>query len=309
MSAANFTVAGDNGNDAGFRAWGSAVSAALAALGFVQTADTGQINWTTVTRPLAINTAQGYEVWRFADTLQATAPIFVKLEYGSGVSAIVTPGLWVTVGTGSNGAGTITGSDIAGVTGAVTARQQVAVSGAVAAPATLSYATTDADKSVLQLFLWPNATSSQQGLYLLVERTRDWSGQPTGDGFYGLSAAPNTIKQIAVSYSPNSITNSGNWNSSQVLYSNNVAVKTNIVNNVCYPTPIPLGYGPRYQAPSKFLLYVSAGDLPTAATLSLTVYGESHTFYSAGAGSAVNGWGVWSSTVGQVAGSFLCRID
>lgn len=307
MSAANFTVAGDNSTDAAFRAWGSAVNTALAALGFVQTADTGQINWTTVTRPLAVNTAQGYEVWRFADTLQATAPIFIKLEYGSGTAAGL-PSLWVTVGTGSNGSGTITGTDIAGVTVALT-RQQVAPGGSAAAPSVLSYATTDADKAALQLFLFPNAASNQQGFYLLIERTRDWSGAPTGDGFYAQSAANGSVRQVAISYSPNTGTNPTTWVTSNILYTGGVGVKTSIVANVCYPTPIPVGYGPRYQAPSKFLLYVPAGDLPTAATLSLTVYGESHTFYSAGAGSTVAGWGTWSTATGQNVGSLLCRID
>jgi hypothetical protein len=36
-------------------AWGSGIAAQIAAMGLVQTSDTGQINWATVTRP-AINT-------------------------------------------------------------------------------------------------------------------------------------------------------------------------------------------------------------------------------------------------------------
>lgn len=98
-----------NATDATFRAWGSGISAKLLAAGFVQTADTGQINWTTVLTPAAISTPQGYEIWRFADTLQATAPIYFKIEYGSGITAAANPGLWFTFGTGSNGAGTLTG--------------------------------------------------------------------------------------------------------------------------------------------------------------------------------------------------------
>jgi hypothetical protein len=47
----------------------------------------------------------GYEVWRFNDAQQATAPIFLKFEFGSNV-----PTVKITVGTGSNGSGTITGT-------------------------------------------------------------------------------------------------------------------------------------------------------------------------------------------------------
>lgn len=95
-------------NDAQFRAWGSEIAAKLLALGLVQTADTGQINWGSVTRP-GTNTAAGYEIWRFNDTLQGSAPIFFKIEYGTGSSAN-NPATWLTVGTGSNGSGTITGT-------------------------------------------------------------------------------------------------------------------------------------------------------------------------------------------------------
>lgn len=107
MSTNNYSTVVEHTSDATFRAWGSALSAALAAVGLTQTADTGQINWTTVTRP-GTNTAAGYEIWRFNDTLQGTAPIFIKLEYGTNSTA-TGPQVWITVGTGSNGSGTITG--------------------------------------------------------------------------------------------------------------------------------------------------------------------------------------------------------
>jgi hypothetical protein len=97
----------NHSTDAGFRAWGSEMSAKLAAIGLVQTSDTGQINWATVTRSAA-NVAAGYEIWRFNDSLQSTSPIFIKLEYGTN-GAADRPNVWITVATGSNGAGTLTG--------------------------------------------------------------------------------------------------------------------------------------------------------------------------------------------------------
>jgi hypothetical protein len=42
------------------------IAAQIAAMGLVQTSDTGQINWVTVARP-ALNTIAGYEIWRFND--------------------------------------------------------------------------------------------------------------------------------------------------------------------------------------------------------------------------------------------------
>lgn len=108
MTILTWTSAFAHSDNATFRAWGSELSAKLAEAGLIKTADTGQIDWLTAARPV-INTAAGYEIWRFNDALQATAPIFLKLEYGTGTGA-ATPGLWLTVGTGSNGAGTLTGT-------------------------------------------------------------------------------------------------------------------------------------------------------------------------------------------------------
>jgi len=60
-----------HGSDADFRVWGKELSDKLQALGgspsaLVKTADTGQINWVTVTRPGARKDA-GYEVYYLHD--------------------------------------------------------------------------------------------------------------------------------------------------------------------------------------------------------------------------------------------------
>lgn len=96
--------------DAKVRSWGSAVSSSLAACGLVQTADTGQINHTTTTHPAAANTLIGYEVWRFNDTLQATRPIYLKMSYyTSAATSGAGPHMRYQMGTGSDGAGNLTG--------------------------------------------------------------------------------------------------------------------------------------------------------------------------------------------------------
>jgi hypothetical protein len=98
----------DSSTDAAFRAWGSGISQCFDDFSLFKTADTGQIDWTTVTKPAAINTVQGYEIRRFSDSLQSTAPILFKIEYGapSGI-ANFPPGIRLTLGVGSNGAGGI----------------------------------------------------------------------------------------------------------------------------------------------------------------------------------------------------------
>ena len=98
----------DHTSDAGFRAWGAEFHAQLLACGLTQTADTGQINWTTVTRPGA-GVMAGYEVWRFNDTLQSTVPVFLKFEFGTGLGSVTAPTVKLTLCGATNGAGSAVG--------------------------------------------------------------------------------------------------------------------------------------------------------------------------------------------------------
>lgn len=107
-SPATINTVLDHTTDAAFRVWvAELITFLVTTLGLTQTADTGQINTTTVTRP-GTATAAGYVILRFNDTAQATSPIFIKLEFGTGGST-TSPALFITIGTGSNGSGTLTG--------------------------------------------------------------------------------------------------------------------------------------------------------------------------------------------------------
>lgn len=53
-----------------FREWGASIGNALTTLGWVKTADTGQIDWSTVAAPTAVNTIMGWEIFRMDDALQ-----------------------------------------------------------------------------------------------------------------------------------------------------------------------------------------------------------------------------------------------
>ena len=98
-----------NSTDALFRLWCTFVRDAFLT-GWVQTADTGQMNFATVTKPGAANTMQGYIIVRMDDSLQASFPVYAKVEFGSGNGAANEPGVQITLGTGSNGSGSITGA-------------------------------------------------------------------------------------------------------------------------------------------------------------------------------------------------------
>lgn len=101
----------DQSTDAAFQTWVAEYISMLTSVGLVQTSDTGQINTATVTRA-AVNTSAGYAIFRMNDSMQGSAPIFFRFEFGSG-SAITTPRLLMNVGTATNGAGTLSGGDSA----------------------------------------------------------------------------------------------------------------------------------------------------------------------------------------------------
>jgi hypothetical protein len=159
-------------SDAEFRAWGLELHNALVAAGLVNTSDTGQIDFATVVRA-AGNTAAGYKIYRFNDALQATAPIFLKLEFGSS-SSNTAPNMWLTVGTGTNGAGTINGT--------VTPRRTTARS-SLPGSAVTNYPTHLCVAPGYAGLAWKRGGTANQGQGgFHVCRSCDGGGNPTAEG-------------------------------------------------------------------------------------------------------------------------------
>lgn len=169
MTTLTFTTVIDHSSDATFRLWGAEFDAKLTVLGLVQTADTGQINWVTVARP-GTSTAAGYTVWRFADS-----SLYLKFEYGTGTASTI-PQMWITVGTGSNGSGTLTGQTS---TRAIWTAQTV-IASAVATYTTYMSLTADA----FAVCWKANGDGSLYPLGLLVVgKTVNGAGAATSTGF------------------------------------------------------------------------------------------------------------------------------
>ncbi len=182
--------------DAKFRAWGSAVSGALAACGLVQTADTGQIDWGTVLWGANANTYSGYEIWRFDDDLQSECPIYFKIQYGNGFgTGGQIPGTDWQIGTGSNGSGTLTGlkSDLLAIRGPSTYHT---VSSTVSSNVAMGQLFTHTDGYFLA-FAESSRTGTASGgsspFFIAIERTRDQTdGYPTPEGFMAVYARSTT---------------------------------------------------------------------------------------------------------------------
>lgn len=98
--------------DTEFRAWAQGVIDTLKASNLVQTADSGQLADPVVAARPATGASAGYWVFRMNDAQQANFPLYFKIEVGLGSSASVAQ-MWVTIGTGTDGAGVITGTRLA----------------------------------------------------------------------------------------------------------------------------------------------------------------------------------------------------
>lgn len=109
MATATWTQVLAHTEAASFRVWGKKVSDSLQAMsGLVKTGDTGQIDWTTVAFP-GTSTNGGYEIYYLNDSLHATAPLYFRIDYGTGVTT-TRARIQLTVGTATNGAGTLSGT-------------------------------------------------------------------------------------------------------------------------------------------------------------------------------------------------------
>ena len=186
MTTASWSTPIDQTTDAGFRTWGLELNGKFSAVGLIQTADTGQINWTTVTRAAAGNNAAGYEIWKLSDS-----SLFFKIEYGSG-AAQTNPALWITVGTGSNGSGTITGQSAA--------RRQTGGADTVnnTATAVPSYLCATTAFFGLAFKVGQSTTVGVPSSLWAVGKTVDATGTPTTIGYYRLGRQGTTTSVQAV---------------------------------------------------------------------------------------------------------------
>lgn len=274
--------------DAEFRAWGVIFTAQLAAMGWVQAVDTGQINWGTVTRPAGANTVQGYEIWKFGDTLQATAPVFIKIEYGSGAGAS-SFGTWLQVGKATNGAGAFVGL--------ASTRQQVAVPTASANAMNCVFSGYTDYGLVWLGYSGTGSSGSTQAMWS-IEREVDANGARVGTGVLittttnGLNA--NTWKQEYYNFTAGA----GGQESDLGIMVPKLGNGTSGADIASYPqhhaSGVFLPFGLNQLA--YFTSAIAAGTI-----VSFQLYGATHTYLTIGSGFA----GSTGMNRGDIAGTHL----
>jgi hypothetical protein len=132
MATAQGNYPFDSSTLANFIAWAQAISSALGTTaGWIQSADSGQVNWGTISA-VPGGGAYVYEIWEPNDGL---SNFYLKIEYGN-FSSANQPSIRLTIGTSTNGAGSLVGSVVgpyipwSGVPGATTTTYECRFSGA-----------------------------------------------------------------------------------------------------------------------------------------------------------------------------------
>lgn len=208
MTYISYSSAPTNSTAAYFRAWGKALCDAILACGWVQTADSGQIDWTTVAVPTTARQAMGYLIVRTNDGL---TPLYLKISFGSGYNASE-PSTWVQVATGTDGAGTLTG--------AMTGRVQLCIYGNQSST-TLMPCHVSGDPGRLLFVLWPESSVYRLNV-CAIERTTDAAGARSseevtvltfgaGGGYDGGSYTDTGYSQT-LSFTSQLLGSQGHWN-------------------------------------------------------------------------------------------------
>lgn len=263
------TLFPSNSTDAIFRAWASFIHNTLVTTGgWTNTGDTGQVDLTTVAFPTGTNDKEGYKIYAMADALQATSPVYMRIDYGSS-SASLTPGIWLTIGTGSNGSGTITGIVFNG--GSVTA-PTIACGGNNAVTVNNSYGSADTNR--VQIMMFVNSSQNTRGLMFSLERSKDANGADTGHGLILVGSSNSGSTNLGRYIIMAGGTQPADEGGIQFILSS--ANPTTFGGNVGVGLSVPMaGYALQ---PGTGIVVVRVNDFAAESSFSMSVYGATRTY-------------------------------
>lgn len=281
---ATANVIGRFTSNADFQTWGSFISDAIGNTGLVQTADTGQIDWSTAAMPSAVSQAVGYEIWRFDDALQSSAPVYLKLEYGSAAASANAPGLRWTLATGTAGNGSVTGFPSMDQTALGGNTFTILQYGGVFANNTL-YGHISGDTNRLAISLGTASAGNLQNPHAIIgwERTVDANGNPTGQGvLVSYLAGGNPVAgQVVWSPKLGRIMHDSSATNGWGILAPEKGGGTTGANTAVYPVFHTWGGGAFLNPGLNFFAYWNA-EMTYNTPNTFTVYGASHTYIPLG---------------------------
>lgn len=262
------TVLPSNNTDALFRAWATFIHDTIVTTGgWTNTADTGQINLSTATTSAVANTKIGYKIYAMADSLQATNPVYVRIDFGTGATAN-NPTVWVTIGTGSNGSGTITGKVY---DGGATTTGNFATGANSTTGSRNSYGSASTNRFSIAMFV---STSNNNILSFTLERSKDTSGADTGTAVLLYGAATSSSYDVSRYIILAGGSQPANEAGLQFILSSQNPTTFNSVTSIGLAIPMADGA----KQPGMNVAITRSSDFTAETQFSVSIYGSTRTF-------------------------------
>lgn len=257
------------------------ISDSLAASGWVQTSDTGQVNWGTVASvPLFASPA--YEIWHPTDALQTGGTqFFLKVTY-SGTNTGGTKGPLITyqLGTSTDGIGTLTGF----TSTQFKSCNPAATGNGVAIPVYDCYFSGDIDR--WGALMNRDSNSNQFTSCITIERTKNFDGTNNGDGICISCSGCSTLGAYGTSmitFGAGGITFNRSVTALSFYTFNDLANSAAVYyNNIPIAPIFPPPYNGRWGNALTTLGWVHNQDVPEGTFFTTTLYSAQRTYIATG---------------------------
>lgn len=297
MAVSETTIKNGTATTGDFQEFCKAINVAMAAAGWKKTTDTGQIVNTTVTNP-ALETKAGFEIWTMEDKLQATLPVFLRIDYGNS-TATTNHCIWVSL--------SITGTNGAGVLSAPTSNTWQLNCWKTPGAASYQLWMSGATNRITMFHGVGTNANAQSPFGFTIERDHNTAGEDTTDGVFittftgsanGLQSAWDCQYVAASGSQPGAVGNSNTGSANRLpmpWYTTENTTATLGTNVAVIPLFMPKG--PLRQVSQCVAGYV-AGDITNNTKLSMEEYGKAGTWRTIGTWVAyMDGAGVADTTV------------
>jgi len=265
-------VAATSTDLASFKNWGRQIHDALSGFdGWTQTSDTGQVDWSTLSSaPTAPATV--YEVWKMSDSLASASPVYVRFDFRPYSGSTTGINALVTLGTGSDGSGNITGN---------------ATSALACVVSSTNYATgyswkfsAEPGRFTVMAFVGGVGTSSTFPFVLNIERSRNSSGVFTED-YTTVLCMYSSVSHCQSVFKPGGAVNTTQDNT--YVPAIGFSPNSGAVGSYCFVSPVFPIVG-RVDNPIVGLLSCKAADVLEGTTFGVTLYGENVTYWPSKSG-------------------------
>lgn len=163
-----------NNSDVNFRIWATELDAAIIAAGWVDNNDTGSVTISALVVPAA-GVSAGFRVYKMNDALAASSPCYMKVEFTTDSGSSGVPGLYITIGTGTNGSGTLTGN--------VSTRQHLKANGNYTTAVSFAYSSGSTSRFGFFMGIPGDTANPSPKFFISVSRFQDENGADTAEGF------------------------------------------------------------------------------------------------------------------------------